>query len=82
MFVSVWYAKKMGRRFINNVRRAKRHRQRMMVGTEGPAQYRSSLDCDWLGEGEGASAWTNHVVRRLFSDCFSDCSSGATFRSK
>lgn len=32
MFVSVWYAKKMGRRFINNVRRAKRHRQRMMVG--------------------------------------------------
>lgn len=33
MFVSVWYAKKMGRRFINNVRRAKRHRQRMMVGT-------------------------------------------------
>ena len=32
MFASVWYAKKMGRRFINNVRRAKRHRQRMMVG--------------------------------------------------
>lgn len=31
MFASVWYAKKMGRRFINNVRRAKRHRQRMMV---------------------------------------------------
>ncbi|TRY54279.1 hypothetical protein DNTS_031081 [Danionella cerebrum] len=28
MLVSVWYAKKMGRRFISNVRRAKRDRQR------------------------------------------------------
>lgn len=37
MFASVWYAKKMGRRFINNVRRAKRHRQRMMVGAGGGA---------------------------------------------
>lgn len=36
MFASVWYAKKMGRRFINNVRRAKRHR-RMMVGAGGGA---------------------------------------------
>ncbi|XP_069811908.1 disks large homolog 4-like [Dendropsophus ebraccatus] len=27
MFVSVWYAKKMGRRFISNVRKAKKQRQ-------------------------------------------------------
>ncbi|KAM9700021.1 disks large homolog 4-like, partial [Menidia menidia] len=39
MFVSVWYAKKMGRRFINNVRRAKRHRQRMMNGADGELEY-------------------------------------------
>ncbi|KAF0028817.1 hypothetical protein F2P81_017922 [Scophthalmus maximus] len=40
MFVSVWYAKKMGRRFINNVRKAKRHRQRMMMnGSEGELEY-------------------------------------------
>uniref|UniRef100_A0A1A8HWK7 Discs, largehomolog 4 n=1 Tax=Nothobranchius kuhntae TaxID=321403 RepID=A0A1A8HWK7_NOTKU len=40
MFVSVWYAKKMGRRFINNVRRAKRHRQRMLMnGSEGELEY-------------------------------------------
>ncbi len=32
MFVSVWYAKKMGRQFINNVRKAKKQRQRIMVG--------------------------------------------------
>jgi len=32
MFVSVWYAKKMGRRFINNVRKAKKQRHRIMVG--------------------------------------------------
>uniref|UniRef100_A0A6Q2ZJ81 Discs, large homolog 4a (Drosophila) n=1 Tax=Esox lucius TaxID=8010 RepID=A0A6Q2ZJ81_ESOLU len=31
MFVSVWYAKKMGRRFIQNVRKAKKQRQRMLV---------------------------------------------------
>ncbi|KAF7642692.1 hypothetical protein LDENG_00252870, partial [Lucifuga dentata] len=31
---------KMGRRFINNVRRAKRHRQRMMMnGSEGELEY-------------------------------------------
>ncbi|XP_051547979.1 disks large homolog 4 isoform X3 [Myxocyprinus asiaticus] len=29
MFVSVWYAKKMGRRFINNVRKAKKQRHRI-----------------------------------------------------
>uniref|UniRef100_A0A8C4ZBX6 Discs, large homolog 4a (Drosophila) n=1 Tax=Gadus morhua TaxID=8049 RepID=A0A8C4ZBX6_GADMO len=40
MFVSVWYAKKMGRRFINNVRKAKRQRQRMMMnGSEGELEY-------------------------------------------
>lgn len=40
MFVSVWYAKKMGRRFINNVRRAKRHRQRLLMnGSEGELEY-------------------------------------------
>lgn len=48
MFVSVWYAKKMGRRFINNVRRAKRHRQRMMVGHLH------------LRGGGGACGWGNH----------------------
>uniref|UniRef100_A0A8D0HL87 Discs large MAGUK scaffold protein 4 n=1 Tax=Sphenodon punctatus TaxID=8508 RepID=A0A8D0HL87_SPHPU len=31
MFVSVWYAKKMGRRFISNVRKAKRQRQRLRI---------------------------------------------------
>uniref|UniRef100_A0A8L0DUH7 Disks large homolog 4 n=1 Tax=Oncorhynchus mykiss TaxID=8022 RepID=A0A8L0DUH7_ONCMY len=48
MFVSVWYAKKMGRRFIQNVRKAKKQRQRMMVGvgldhimngSEGEVEY-------------------------------------------
>ncbi|XP_071754340.1 disks large homolog 4 isoform X2 [Centroberyx gerrardi] len=40
MFMSVWYAKKMGCRFINNVRKAKRHRHHMMVnGTEGEIEY-------------------------------------------
>lgn len=34
MFTSVWYAKKMGRRFINNVRKAKKHRHRIMVGND------------------------------------------------
>uniref|UniRef100_A0A9J8AP59 Discs, large homolog 4a (Drosophila) n=1 Tax=Cyprinus carpio carpio TaxID=630221 RepID=A0A9J8AP59_CYPCA len=34
MFVSVWYAKKMGRRFINNVRKAKKQRHRIMVGND------------------------------------------------
>ncbi|XP_056601597.1 disks large homolog 4 isoform X5 [Triplophysa dalaica] len=35
MFVSVWYAKKMGRRFINNVRKAKNQRHRI-VGNSPP----------------------------------------------
>ncbi|XP_037397268.1 disks large homolog 4 isoform X6 [Pygocentrus nattereri] len=41
MLASVWYAKKMGRRFISNVRRAKRHRQRllMMNGLKGEVEY-------------------------------------------
>ncbi|KAK6285164.1 hypothetical protein J4Q44_G00390100, partial [Coregonus suidteri] len=40
MFVSVWYAKKMGRRFIQNVRKAKKQRQRMMMnGSEGEVEY-------------------------------------------
>ncbi|KAI2643830.1 hypothetical protein H4Q32_026788 [Labeo rohita] len=40
MFVSVWYAKKMGRRFISNVRKAKRHRQRLtMNGMDGDVEY-------------------------------------------
>ncbi|KAG5260711.1 hypothetical protein AALO_G00295540 [Alosa alosa] len=41
MFVSVWYAKKMGRRFINNVRKAKKQRQRMMMmnGMDGEVEY-------------------------------------------
>uniref|UniRef100_A0A8K9VDX9 Discs, large homolog 4a (Drosophila) n=1 Tax=Oncorhynchus mykiss TaxID=8022 RepID=A0A8K9VDX9_ONCMY len=40
MFVSVWYAKKMGRRFINNVRKAKKHPHHIMVnGTEGEIEY-------------------------------------------
>uniref|UniRef100_A0A8C7LGV2 Discs large MAGUK scaffold protein 4 n=1 Tax=Oncorhynchus kisutch TaxID=8019 RepID=A0A8C7LGV2_ONCKI len=30
MFVSVWYAKKMGRRFIDNVRKAKKHPHHIM----------------------------------------------------
>lgn len=58
MFVSVWYAKKMGRRFINNVRKAKRHRQRMMVGTASDADS----SCDWLwGGGGGAFSVATHV---------------------
>ena len=32
MFMSVWYAKKMGCRFLNNVRKAKNHRHLKMVG--------------------------------------------------
>ncbi|XP_056140993.1 disks large homolog 4 isoform X2 [Lampris incognitus] len=40
MFMSVWYAKKMGCRFINNVRKAKKHRHHLMVnGTEGEIEY-------------------------------------------
>uniref|UniRef100_A0A672QRV0 Discs large MAGUK scaffold protein 4 n=1 Tax=Sinocyclocheilus grahami TaxID=75366 RepID=A0A672QRV0_SINGR len=40
MFVSVWYAKKMGRRFISNVRKAKRQRQRLtMNGMDGDVEY-------------------------------------------
>lgn len=34
MFISVWYAKKMGRRFIDNVRKAKKHPHHIMVGTK------------------------------------------------
>jgi len=32
MFVSVWHAKKMGSRFLDNVRKAKRRRLHAMVG--------------------------------------------------
>lgn len=32
MFMSVWYAKNVGCRFLNNVRKAKRHRHHTMVG--------------------------------------------------
>ncbi|XP_062311343.1 disks large homolog 4-like isoform X2 [Osmerus eperlanus] len=40
MFVSVWYAKKMGRRFINNVRKAKKQRQQLMMnGCAGEVEY-------------------------------------------
>ncbi|XP_040907091.1 disks large homolog 4 isoform X2 [Toxotes jaculatrix] len=40
MFMSVWYAKKMGSRFLNNVRKAKKHRHHKMVnGTEGEIEY-------------------------------------------
>lgn len=31
--MSVWYAKKMGSRFLKNVRKTKRHRHQRMVGT-------------------------------------------------
>ncbi|XP_069502037.1 disks large homolog 4 isoform X4 [Ambystoma mexicanum] len=33
MFVSVWYAKKMGRRFINNVRKAKKERHQLTANS-------------------------------------------------
>lgn len=33
MFMSVWYAKKIGSRFLDNVRKTKKHRHRKMVGT-------------------------------------------------
>ncbi|XP_062289924.1 disks large homolog 4 isoform X2 [Scomber scombrus] len=40
MFMTVWYAKKMGCRFLNNVRKAKKHRHHKMVnGTEGEIEY-------------------------------------------
>lgn len=32
MFMSVWYAKKMGSRFLKNVRKTKRYRHQRMVG--------------------------------------------------
>lgn len=32
MFMSVWYAKKMGCRFLNNVRKGKKRRHHKMVG--------------------------------------------------
>ncbi|XP_058239598.1 disks large homolog 4 isoform X5 [Hemibagrus wyckioides] len=36
MFVSVWYAKKMGRRFINNVRKGKIQRQQHIMANSPP----------------------------------------------
>lgn len=36
MFMSVWYAKKIGSRFLDNVRKTKKHRHRKMVGTTQP----------------------------------------------
>ncbi|XP_035290681.1 disks large homolog 4 isoform X6 [Anguilla anguilla] len=44
MFVSVWYAKKMGRRFINNVRKAKRQRHRMMANSPPMMVNTETLD--------------------------------------
>ncbi|XP_076842171.1 disks large homolog 4-like isoform X6 [Brachyhypopomus gauderio] len=43
MFVSVWYAKKMGRRFINNVRKTKKQRQRLILASV-PVVNTNTLD--------------------------------------
>lgn len=64
MFVSVWYAKKMGRRFISNVRKAKKQRHLLTVGGRGGGQGRGLVQAalpggggvtsrvrEWLGEG-------------------------------
>ncbi|KAK7165457.1 hypothetical protein R3I94_003725 [Phoxinus phoxinus] len=44
MFVSVWYAKKMGRRFINNVRKAKKQRHRIMANSPPVVVNTDTLD--------------------------------------
>ncbi|XP_026110983.1 disks large homolog 4-like isoform X3 [Carassius auratus] len=44
MFVSVWYAKKMGRRFINNVRKAKKQRHRIMGNSPPVVVNTDTLD--------------------------------------
>ncbi|XP_057206118.1 disks large homolog 4 isoform X5 [Triplophysa rosa] len=44
MFVSVWYAKKMGRRFINNVRKAKNQRHRIMGNSPPVVVNTDTLD--------------------------------------
>ncbi|XP_014051797.1 disks large homolog 4 isoform X10 [Salmo salar] len=44
MFVSVWYAKKMGRRFINNVRKAKKHPHHIMGNSPPVVVNTDTLD--------------------------------------
>ncbi|XP_051528511.1 disks large homolog 4-like isoform X6 [Myxocyprinus asiaticus] len=44
MFVSVWYAKKMGRRFINNVRKAKKQRHSIMANSPPVVVNTDTLD--------------------------------------
>ncbi|KAA0716282.1 Disks large -like protein 4 [Triplophysa tibetana] len=44
MFVSVWYAKKMGRRFIDNVRKAKNQRHRIMGNSPPVVVNTDTLD--------------------------------------
>ncbi|KAK1787735.1 hypothetical protein P4O66_016218 [Electrophorus voltai] len=44
MFVSVWYAKKMGRRFINNVRKGKKQRNQIMANSPPVVVNTDTLD--------------------------------------
>ncbi|XP_071220551.1 disks large homolog 4-like isoform X8 [Salvelinus alpinus] len=44
MFISVWYAKKMGRRFIDNVRKAKKHPHHIMGNSPPVVVNTDTLD--------------------------------------
>ncbi|XP_055056785.1 disks large homolog 4 isoform X5 [Misgurnus anguillicaudatus] len=65
MFVSVWYAKKMGRRFINNVRKAKKQRHQLMGNSPPVVVNTDTLDgSPYVNGGEGEIEYEEITLER------------------
>ncbi|XP_065279237.1 LOW QUALITY PROTEIN: disks large homolog 4 [Emys orbicularis] len=80
MFVSVWYAKKMGRRLLDNVRRAQRQRGRATANSPPVIVNTDTLEAPAYVNGtEGEMEYEEITFRTGFRGCLLQGNSGLGF---